>query len=226
MFLSRRSRRRLIAVAVLAGVAAGGIMAWKGLRRAQVGRLTVAARAEGMEAYRDGDYEKALGQLSYYYTRRKNDLEALLAFADTRGRIPQEHDVHLMESAGLYRAALRLDAGNREALDHLLAISRRLDWRARTLEYAERLLELDPAHRDALAARAAGLLYSGRYDEALAGAERLVSLEPDDLEWRSMVLEVMHRRGDSPSRLMARCDGWLGEGASDGRYHDFDPRPR
>ena len=88
MRLSKRAIRRLIAVVVALGLVVCGVAGWRIGRKVQSHQLT-AHHVEGMTAYRDGDYAKALPTLSYYVSRKKGDLEAMLAFADTRSRVPE-----------------------------------------------------------------------------------------------------------------------------------------
>jgi predicted Zn-dependent protease len=219
MRLSRRARRRLTALGVVAIAIVGFAAGWKALRVVRAARLAAQARAEGMAAYHAGDYRTALSRFSYYYSRRegKGDLEVVLAFADSRERLPEEN-AHLLEAAGLYRVALRLAPDDRRGLEGLLSLSRRLGLEPHASRTAQRLLEMDPDHVEALAARAEDRFYAARFDEALADARRLAALEPGRIAWRSMILRIMQRRRDPVAALLGLCDEWIADGGSDGRF--------
>ena len=219
MRLSRRTKRRLIVVAVATGVLVGGLGGWHLARKMQVRRLTAAARVDGMAAYRNGDYGTALTKLSYYLAHQQDDLEALLAFAETRAQIPDVNNQHLVSAIGLYRAALQLDPQNREVLGQLLELYRRTGWRAETTDMADRLLALDPRHVDALRAKSVALFQQGRLEEALTLVERLIEVEPESLKWRAPALEIRRAQGAPPEQLVALCDTWIGEYEGDGRFH-------
>ena len=92
---SRRAKRRVIAVVVAFGLVVCGISAWRIARKVQLRRLTAEAYVEGMTAFREGDYATALTRLRYYVRRNQGDLEALLAFAEARSRIPEVNQRHL-----------------------------------------------------------------------------------------------------------------------------------
>ena len=125
MRLSKRAKRRIVVFAILCGLAVFAVSGWRFVRKAQLRRLTSEAHVEGMKAYQEGDYDTALPKLSYYLSRKKRDLEALLAFAETRAQIPEVNNRHLTHAIGLYRAALQLDPDNKRALGELLALYRR-----------------------------------------------------------------------------------------------------
>ncbi len=84
MRLSKRAKRRALVVAAILVLGVCSVSVWRVLRTAQVQRLSAEARVEGMRAYHDGDYETALANLGYYLRRKGRDLEALLAFAESR----------------------------------------------------------------------------------------------------------------------------------------------
>ena len=138
---SKRARRRLIAVVVALGVVVCGISAWRIARKVQLRRLIAESYVEGMTAYRDGDYATALTSLRYYVRRNRGDLEALLAFAEARSRIPEVNERHLTDAISLYRAALKLDPENKKALTQLLVLYPQTGRRPERLEIADRHLE-------------------------------------------------------------------------------------
>ena len=115
-----------------------------------------------MSAYEEGDYATALPKLSYYLSRNQDDIEALLAFAEVRSRVPDVNNRHTIEAIGLYRAALRLDQVNREALEQILQLYMQIGRRPEHMEIAGRLLALDARDVAALEAMSIGLFHDGR----------------------------------------------------------------
>jgi tetratricopeptide (TPR) repeat protein len=220
MRFSKRGKRRLIVVAVALCVVVVGVVGWRIARKAQVRRLTAQARVEGMADYEEGRFATALPKLSYYLARNQCDVEALLAFADARARVPVANDRHLNEAIGLYRAALQCDPVNREALEQLLRRYFQEGRRSEYLEIADRLLALDPRDVRALDVKSIGLFYEGQLDEATAQVEQLIEIEPDRLLWRSRLLEFRGVQVASHEPLVAICDAWIDSHEDgDGRFH-------
>ncbi len=218
MRLSRRGKRRLMVISAMVALGGAGVSVWRGVRTAQIQRLASEARIEGIKAYSDGDYATALGKLSYYLTHRKDDLEALLALAEVRAKLPEPNARHLMEAVGLYRAALKIDVQNREALGSVLQLYRRLGARLEWIDIADRILSLDGNDADALSAKAVGLLAVGRHDEALQCARRLSTLHPLQIRWRALELEILRAQDVSDHELIQRCDAWVADYDGDGRF--------
>ena len=126
MRLRRRTRRRLVALAVILGLGIVGTCLWRFVRTSQARHLSAVARLEGMTAYRDGHYETARSRLGYYLTRHDHDAEALLALADSRSKLPEPEARHLVEAAGWYEAALQSDPDNRAAFEGSNSVFRRI----------------------------------------------------------------------------------------------------
>src|SRR5689334_8309253 len=58
----------------------------------------VAAGAEGMKAFKEGDYATALNQLAIYVAKHKDDADALYAYAISRARVEQISGRHISEA--------------------------------------------------------------------------------------------------------------------------------
>lgn len=211
MRLSRRAKRRWIVLGVLAVTGGCGAVAWRALSAAQEERLVAAARQEGLEAWRQGDLKRALDRLSFYHARRKNDIEAMLGFADVRRQLPEVERRHLFEAAGLYRRVRQMEPDNLEALAKLLDLSVRLGDRSEAAQVADDLLKLEPGNRAALEVRLVSRQASGRFDEARQTAATLIDLEPEQLQWRLRLLQIMHRQRVPADQMLALADRWVAE---------------
>ena len=204
----------MLVIGVLAG---GGLASWRVVRRAQAHRLTTQARIDGLAAFQEGDYETVLSKLGFYLRGQGDDVEVLLAFADSRAKVPTQGTKHLVESARFYTAVLRLEPDNQEGMQRLLDLHRRLGMRTEWISIADRILALDPNHVEALAAKAAGLRLEGDMDGALRSLGRLVEIEPGNIKWRTSILGIRLARNDPDDQLIEQCDAWIDTDAGDGR---------
>jgi len=221
MHLSHRARRRLIVLLIVMVGAAAAIVTVRSLREAQSVRLVEQKRAAGLRAYDAGDYDEALSDLSFTLSRNKDDLEVLLAFADTRANVPNSDHRHLAEAMGLYKRALQLDPGNATALSRLLEISRHpsVGDVHEAGRVALRIIEHDPDHVQANEALAKYELARREYDDALARIERLESLQPLEIEWRRLHLAVLRATEVPENRIAEMCADWADEfDEADGRF--------
>ena len=105
MRLTKRGRKRLIIVGAVLGVLAIGGGVTVALRGVYKSRVAERAREDGLTAYAAGDYEAALLPLSNAVSYRKDDLDAVLAFADARSRIVQVNGDHHRSAVMLFNAA-------------------------------------------------------------------------------------------------------------------------
>ena len=171
-----------------------------------------------MEAYGEGDYETALGRLSYYLTYRKRDVEILLAFADARSKVPSVNNGHLREAVQRYQAVLRMHSENREALEHLLVLYRRLGHRVEGSDVADRIIALEPDHIDAWSMKAAAAFQQGRFNQTADIARKLCELEPRKIGWRLLYVKCLQRQDVDERAVLDVCDEWIAEDERDGRF--------
>ena len=217
--MTTKTKRRLVILAILIVAAGAGYYGLRQFRKAQASRLADERRDEGMAAYLSGDYDTALQPLSYALSKRKDDVELLIAFADTRSKVPDENFRHIVEAVNLYNEALRLDPDNREAMQRLLDLyeSARVGEIRDYFDTATALLKLEPDHLQARAAVARYHQSQRQFDQAIEALLRLQELEPDNIEWRLRHLEAFAGAGATESEQLDLCDQWIAESESDGR---------
>lgn len=213
-----RARRRWIALGVSVGTVAvlvgAGIAAAGWYRAGQV----EAARAKGFALFDEGRYAEALDSLSYYVSRRRDDVDGLVRLGTARAAVFGENNRHLVSAAAFLEAALKLKPQDPAALKALLPIYRELGYRTELLRVVDALLAQDPRDARALEARLAARIEQGAWDEAAKDAEMLVEVEPDSVAWRGALLDVL-RFGDRPvDQRLAIIDLWIAGGEPDGRY--------
>lgn len=212
-------------LAVLVVAAAWG--AFSAMRHVQQRRLAAQARIDGLAAYRAGDLQRAITELSYYFEQRKDDLEVNLVFAEARSRLATPGGRHLFEAIDLYTShCLELidrlpddhAAQRREILQRLLGLYAQVGDRLRVEQTADALLKIDPKMIDALAAKAEVLFLGRSFADAETLAAQLIELDPDNLTWRKMLLEVRARQGATSDALVQQCRQWAQQYSADARF--------
>ncbi len=230
MHLTRRGKRRLIVLALVILAVAVGVFVFTQVRHYQHDRSLTETRAAALAAYEAGNLDDALQKFSIYFGNIKDDLEVNLAFADARFRVPTEKSQHVLEALDLYRNRCLLlidsqpDLPNRDAqrmivLKRLLEIHQMLGMGFEMVQTSEQILQQEPDSVDALSAQTLGYYLRREFDLALAPVQRLVELEPENLAWCQLQLEVMRKQGATDEQLIEQCDQWCSQYVGDGRFH-------
>lgn len=231
MGLTRRGKRRLLAVSLIVVLCGAAAVTYKLVGRVQQQRLLDEARSAGLAAYAEGDLDTALARLSEFFTHTKDDLEVNLAFADARASVPLPNGQHLLEALDLFNARClklidqmpdrqaHLDS-RREVLGRLLELYELVGMRFELVQTADGILQDEPDCIEALSAKGRALYADREFDQALPVAEKLCELEPGNLAWRQLQLEIMHRQNAGSDALLAACEKWIQDyDGDDGRFH-------
>jgi len=227
---SKRGRRRLVALLTIGLLLAALGVGFKVAQRMQNARLMAEARERGLDAFATGDFPRTTENLSYYFISRKDDLEVNLAFAQAVLRQPVAGGRHVYEAIDLYSTyGLKLldanpnfpDAAARrcEILQQLLVLYGQADLQFELRQTADAMLAIDPNDIQGLAAKAEMLLLSREHAEAIPLAAKLMDMEPDQINWRRLHLELMERQGDSDEQILRQCREWADQYQGDGRFH-------
>src|SRR2546423_12164454 len=80
------------------------------------------ARAEGMAAFRAGDYVTAMFRLGYYLAFRQEDPEALMNYGLSRMRVEDPTYKHVFEPVAVFRRYLQVKPNDPEAQRLLLKL--------------------------------------------------------------------------------------------------------
>lgn len=178
----------LVLVILLSSLALGGVYAF---RQYQINSRLMAARAEGLAAFKDGDYAAALEPLSKYNTKFQNDAETLFAFGKARSRVEAPGNRHLAEAIQYFRRGLEIQPDNLDARHQLLELYSTTGYSAEALAMADDLLKKNPGDVAAVRAKGLALEQLRRFDDALAASRKLNELAPLDVEGWVMTVRQM-----------------------------------
>jgi len=217
--LTHRGKRRLVIVSAVAVALVATLVSLWMFRNVYRSHLADEACVVGLEAYARGDYETALAELSYCLSHNKENVEALLAFADTRSRISEVNNRHLRSAVGFYEAVLKLDSQNIQALDAQLQLFRRLGFRLELGSVADRILSIDMDNIAALQANATIAYNKHSFEEVVKLGEHLSAIQPGELRWRALILKALQGQDADVNSVLALCDKWIDRFELDGRFY-------
>jgi tetratricopeptide (TPR) repeat protein len=232
MHLRQKTLRRLLILGGVIAVAAiaFGIALWINTRKFE--QKTAQARVNAMAAYAKGDYASALPYFSEYLSSSKTadkapgeaDVEALLAYGKSRQAIPMPKGRHLTEAMRIYERYLQLKPGDREAQHLLLELYPKVKYNEEALNLARKVLETDPKDVPALRAKVIALANQRNYKDALAVAEDLLRLIPNDLETHRNVQSLMVMMGNKPGEDSVATEKVVARYEALAKQHPDDPR--
>ncbi len=127
--MTRRGRRRLLSVFAVILLSVVGVLVLRSVRSARVERLAEQDRAEAIQLYQQERWEEALPVLAEAVNRDRNDPELLIAFAETRRRVPEPRGAHLVEAFAYYQRVANIGestagSGSVQALPSQLEMAR------------------------------------------------------------------------------------------------------
>ena len=124
MALTKRARRRLVLLAGIGVLLVTGAAALWGIQKSLKNSRATVARTQGLADAANGNWGDALANLSLVVANNKTDLDAILAFAETRSQVPAVNGRHLQSALNLYARAATLakktDAPKEKLLTALL----------------------------------------------------------------------------------------------------------
>ena len=206
MPMSKRARKRivvlLVVVAVMAALTAGGYQ-WRQMSRASA---IAESREDGLRLYAEGRWPEALDRLNEQARFMLDDAEVMVAMAESRRRVPLESGRHLAGSISYAQQALVTEPANTAALELLLELYTQVNQVTELVDIADRLLEEDPAHAEALWARARALVSLGR-PGATQAIDRFIAAHPGDVRGHGLRLQEMLSLGAGREDVRAYADG-------------------
>lgn len=203
-----KPKRRLILLTAVVIVLALGAFAGLFVRRWQRDRMTNQLLAEGLAAYKAGDYYNALGKTGSFITRvgadprRARDPkfpDALLAYADSR-RLIEEPDGHnYRDCLKFYQEYHVRRPGDRDAAATLLRMYNICGMGVEAYKLADELLPADgkftekdlPVLRD----KALGQLTAKAFDDVPGTVAAITAIAPLDLPGNAILLANFERQG-------------------------------
>jgi hypothetical protein len=203
-----------------------GALIYQAVSAAQQQRMVANARQAGLAAFERGELDEALRNFGVFFQFEKDDLDIDQKFAEARARRPLPNSKHVREAIDLYanhclklleaqpRTAER-DARRIDIMHRLLDLYGQFGMHLELISVADKLLTIAPEDKDGLSAKAETLLITRRFDEGLPLSQRLIELEPDDLGWRRLHLELLSGQGASNDQLVDQCRQWAQNSTQD-----------
>ncbi len=159
---------------VILGSIAFGLRQWQKANRAEQGLVL------GNKAYDEQRWEDAANDLGRYLRVERDDVPALLKYADALLKIRPSKRSNVQQAIGAYRAVLRADKNNYEAAMQLTEIYLMMGMAGEAELIASRQLETndDPKLRRMLAL---AMARQRKFDEAAAQLKAVIQEHPDQI---------------------------------------------
>ncbi|MCA9288678.1 MAG: tetratricopeptide repeat protein [Phycisphaerales bacterium] len=194
-----RTKKRIVALALVLAVIAGGAVGLRHLRSARKAETIAEARARGMDAYDRGEWQAAMDDLGLYVHRGgRRDGAALFRLADARLRKPEPNGSHLTTAIGILRDAIAAPDPDPRAAPMLLDCYLRTGGWADVLSLTEQMARAaDPDHA-LFRARVRAHQGLGRHADAIAESDRLVAAFPLDPSAHRVAIRARFDGSGSP----------------------------
>ncbi|HLL89383.1 MAG TPA: hypothetical protein VK324_08775, partial [Tepidisphaeraceae bacterium] len=176
------------------------------------------AREEGMAAYERKDYPAALEHLGHVVSRRKDDHDALMAYARSRVALPMDRGRHLFEGKDAFQLALQHRPGDADVQRELLKLYPAIGYWTEARALADEVLARDPADADALRARAESLAAQREFDKAYDTAAALAKQVPTDVAAQRLVVRLMYEMKRPAADIRGYADGLRTSHPDDPRF--------
>jgi len=186
---------------VILGSIAFGLRQWQKANRAEQGFVL------GNKAYDEQRWEDAANDLGRYLQAERDDVPALLKYADALLKIRPSKRSNIQQAIGAYRAVLRADKNNYEATMQLTEIYLMMGMAGEAELIASRQLETndDPKLRRMLAL---ALARQRKFDEAAAQLKAVIQEHPDQiLAYETLGQLIELRPEDFPDSPASWFDG-------------------
>src|SRR3954452_14620181 len=231
MYMRPKTIRRLLILGSASALIFGAITSGYIVRARRLNSQITDARARAMAANAAGDHAAALEAFRFYLDETKTadkppaeaDAEAVLAYAKSRAAVEADKGRHLFEAVKILERYTRLRPGDAEARRMLLELEPRIGYNDEALQLADATLAQEPDDVDALRARVRALRNKGTqdrqfYDQALAAAEHLAKVRPDDLRAQVEVLRLLAATKRADAEIVDRAKSLKAARPEDPRF--------
>ncbi len=225
MTIRPKTKRRLLIL--LTGLLVfSGAVAWLYAYRMRVAESKLQLDKQvGMAAYRSGDYQTAIDKLAEYISHEQQrdhgqlDPEALLAFANSRAKVPTKNDDYIVLAISNLRQYCSLVPENTQERDHLLEMEAPSPaYEPDALARANDLLKNNPNDLVALKAIAQIQVRERKFQEAAPAADRYTQLSPADLDMQRLNFEIMQALSRPALEMHRRADALHAKYPADPRF--------
>lgn len=177
-------------------------------------------RAEGLSAFKAGDYEKAMKFLSNYLgvQRNQGDADALFAYAESRSRIEEPNHKEIGEAIVAFKRYLDLRPGDLKAQHLLMDLYVKSGNFTEVQHLADDVLKSHPDDADALRANASALFNLRNYRGALEASQKLNKINPLDIQGQLITLQTMAALDTPVSDMLKRTAQLRADHPNDPRF--------
>jgi len=219
MSIRPKTKRRVVYLVVGAVLALGLVAGGYRLRMAYYNKIIYQARADGMAAYKAGDYPAAIEKLNIYVIKHRDDPEALMAFGIARSKVPSPDNSNVIQAIAIINRYCTLVPRDIEAQHLLLELEAPVAaYTAEALGTAKDLLKQNPNDLTALKAVARINHRERHFDAALDAALKYTQTNPADLDMQRGVMLLMKQLNRPPSELHQRADALAKQYPNDPRF--------
>ncbi|CAN5592068.1 hypothetical protein BH10PLA1_BH10PLA1_03830 [soil metagenome] len=212
------TKRRLLTLFVITLLLLGGIGGFAVFRLGQINANMQQARVDGMAAFNNGEYDRAMDLLNNYVGRYKDDADALYALAVCRSQVAMPNGQHLLTAISYLNNYLDLRKGDLKAQHKLLELYNRVHWFPEILALSDEILKVAPNDIDAMRAKANALSSQHQFDKALAVSQQINVLNPFDLESQRLTYSLLAQLKHPASELIDRAKKDLAAHPNDPRF--------
>ena len=186
---------------VVLGITAYGLRRWQRSHRAERGLVL------GNKAYNESRWEEAARNLGRYLAVARDDVPALLKYADTQLNIRPLKRNNVQQAIAAYRSALRVDKSNSEAATQLTEVYLVMGMPGEAELIAKRHLETnqDTELRRMLAM---ALARQRKFDEAAAELKSVITEYPEQILAYETLGQIAEQR---PEDFLVSANHWFDE---------------
>jgi predicted Zn-dependent protease len=205
----------LLGLCVLIAVAGMSVLYYSNRSKA---RQEQAARAAGLDAFKNENYSAALDDLHAYVGKHPDDFDAMYALAVSRSRVETSNGRHLVEAKTYFEQLHAERPDDMEVSHHLLQVYQQIGYFSEAQRVAEEVLTRDPKDIEALRTKTAALARDGKYNDALAVAQKLNDAAPLDLDGQIQTLELYQTMKSPTADVVAHYTSLQQSHADDPRF--------
>jgi tetratricopeptide (TPR) repeat protein len=202
--MNARAKKRVgllvVAIAVAAGAGLGAYVVREHLRANRVD----AAREEGLAAYAEEDWVRAVDRLGYCVGRGLPDAEVYTAFADARQRVPNDDGSQYRQAILAAQMAINIEPENIKTLTLLTELYINTGFFSELFDTIDTILQIDPSNRSALELAVFAHRAQDDLEESLEAAQRLAAAYPDDYSAQGIRIEMMRANKRPAAEIDAR----------------------
>lgn len=214
MNIRTKTKRRVTILLTVTVTLIVAVVSFYLYRSAQIKAEMAEHREQGVTAAKAGEFGVALPHLSRYVTQEQEDVEALYYYSLARRRVEDARNRHIDEPISGFRQVLRLDPDHVAARKELLELYVIKGYAVEAMELAQQMLPKNPEHYrpddvSAMLAMAKSYQVQNKLSEAIDWGNRVLAVEPTNLEAHGVILESRKRQGDGPPQLLALLSTWI-----------------